>query len=297
MSPGETHPPRRTLVVANPTAGTFRRSRLDAIVAALRQGGAPVDVRLTQRAGEIAEICATIPGDVGLVVVAGGDGSVNEAIAGFEQVAEPPPLALIPFGTANVLAHELGLPRRPAALAEVILGARTAPLHYGRVNGRPFVLMVSAGFDATVVHSVSLAEKRRLGKAAYFWTALRLTFGRRPGDITVEIGDERITCRLAAVLNVSRYGGPFRVSPNQSPHLPGLHLVIAPRDDVPAVLRLGAALMFNRLARSRDLVIRPITRCRLDAATPVPCQVDGDTFGTLPVEITAADRALRIVVP
>lgn len=296
---------RRILVIANPTAGTFNRPRLDRILAGLAPAAGDrhadaVELRLTRRAGDIEEIAAGIGPDVAMVVIAGGDGSINEAIAGFERLAEPPPLALIPFGTANVLACELALPRRAAALAGVIRRGRTAPLHYGRVDGRPFVLMVSAGFDAAVVHSVSLREKRRLGALAYATTAIRLAFAGRSGDVAVIVDGERIICRLAATMNVSRYGGPFRVCPQQSPHRPGLHLVALPRDDALTIFRLGAALLFGRLGHSRDAIVRPLSRCRLEpagAGAPVPVQVDGDTFGVLPVEVEAAERPLTIVTP
>ena len=84
--------------------------------------------------------------NVSTLVIAGGDGSINEALTGFQDHPDPPQLAVIPFGTANVLALELGLPRTPRAIAEMIFQERTKPLHYGIANGRPFVLMASTGF-------------------------------------------------------------------------------------------------------------------------------------------------------
>jgi len=288
---------RRVLIIANPTAGGYRAGALERLAARLAKVGLPVEVRLTTRAGEIAETCADPAPEIGTIVIAGGDGSINEAIGGFESLANPPSLAVLPFGTANVLAHELGLPRRPEALADVIRRGRTAWLHYGHANGRPFVLMVSAGYDAAVVHSMPLAAKRRLGKLAYVLTVFSLAFMPRTPDVVVTSGGERLTCRLAVATNVSRYGGPFVICPGESPLKPGLHLVALMRDDPLAILRFGFALLTGRLARARDVVVRPIAEARFDAAAPVPCQIDGDTFGTTPVEIAPAPRQVRIVVP
>jgi len=288
---------RRILVVANPTAGNYRRGVLEAVAGHLAEAEVPIEVRLTRRAGDIAETCAHPPADVATIVVAGGDGSINEAIAGFERVANPPALAVVPFGTANVLAHELGLPRDARTIAEVIRRGRTADLYYGRANGRPFVLMASAGYDAAVVHSLPIKLKRRLGKLAYAITAIRLMFGPRTPDIRVILDGETIVCRLAVATNVSRYGGPFVVCPQESALRPGLHLIALTRDDPPAVFRFGFALLVGRLAHASGIVMRPIESARFEADEPVPCQIDGDTFGTTPVVVEQAQRPVRIILP
>lgn len=285
------------LVLANPTAGGYRRETLDTLAAELTRRGIPVTVHLTGRAGEIAEICSRPDATVATIVVAGGDGSVNEAIDGFERVATSPALAVVPFGTANVLAHELRLPFDATALAGVIARRRTRPLYYGLANGRPFVLMVSAGFDAAVVHTVPLTLKRRCGKIAYAWTALRLAFAPRSPDVVVTADGERIVCRMAVVLKVSRYGGPFLVCRQASASRPELYLVAVTRDDPLAVVRMGLALLAGRFGNGGSIVTREVTTCTLESAGRVPCQIDGDTFGTLPVEITRAARPIEVIVP
>ncbi len=285
------------LVLANPTAGGYRRDTLDTLAAELTRRGIPVTVHLTGRAGEIEDLCSRPDPAVGTVVVAGGDGSVNEAISGFEKVVKPPALAVVPFGTANVLAHELRLPFEATALAGVIGRRRTRPLYYGLANGHPFVLMVSAGFDAAVVHTVPLTMKRRCGRIAYAWTALRLAFGPRSADLVVTAGGERLICRMAVVLKVSRYGGPFIVCPEASASRPELYLFAVTRDDPLAVARMGLALLAGRFGAGSGIVLRKITTCTFASEGPVPCQIDGDTFGTVPVEIARAARPIEVVVP
>ena len=285
------------LVLANPTAGGYRRETLDTLATELTRRGIPVTVHLTGHAGEIEDVCSRPAPSVATIVVAGGDGSVNEAIAGFEKVATPPALAIVPFGTANVLAHELSLPFDAIALAGVIGRRRTRPLHYGLANGRPFVLMVSAGFDAAVVHTVPLSMKRRCGKVAYAWTALRLAFAPRSADVVVTADGERIVCRMAVVLKVSRYGGPFIVCPQASASRPELYLFAVTRDDPLAVARMALALLAGRFGAGGSIVMREVTDCTLASDGPVPCQIDGDTFGTVPVEIARAIRPIEVVVP
>lgn len=285
------------LVIANPTAGGYRRETLDILAAELGRRGIPSTLHLTGRAGEIADVCARPDPSVATIVIAGGDGSVNEALSGFEKVAAPPALAVVPFGTANVLAHELRLPFDPTALAGVIARRRTRPLHFGLANGRPFVLMVSAGFDAAVVHTVPLTMKRRCGRIAYAWTAIRRAFGPRSADVVVTVDGERIVCRMAVVLKVSRYGGPFLVCPQASASRPELYLFAITRDDPVAIVRMGLALVAGRFGNGGGVVTREVTACTFTSDGPVPCQIDGDTFGTVPVEITRSARPLEVVVP
>ncbi|ADZ71806.1 diacylglycerol/lipid kinase family protein [Polymorphum gilvum] len=288
---------RKVLIVANPTSGGYRPRFLDAVRAHLAAGGCEVEVRLTTRAGEIGEICADPRLAVGILAVAGGDGSVNEAITGFQSNPMPPDLAVIPFGTANVLAHELGLPTSAEGLARMMLRRKTAPLHYGLANGRPFVLMASAGFDAEVVHAVPLALKRRLGKLAYVITALRLAFTRKGRDLEATADGERIVCRLAVATNGRCYGGPFTVCPDASVSRPGLHLLALEKDGPLSALRFGLALLLGRVHKARGVRLRPFAHLRIASTHAVPAQVDGDPFGRTPVEITAAPDALSILVP
>ncbi|HUG60514.1 MAG TPA: acylglycerol kinase family protein, partial [Methylomirabilota bacterium] len=101
---------RRVEVVVNPVAGGFRYGALNRFVNRLDALGVRVDVRLTRHAGHLTDIAASLHPDVDTLIVGGGDGSVNEAVKGLLRREGPmPALGVLPFGTANVLAHELAL--------------------------------------------------------------------------------------------------------------------------------------------------------------------------------------------
>ncbi|PLX36197.1 MAG: sphingosine kinase [Hyphomicrobiales bacterium] len=288
---------RRILILANPTAGGYRVATLDAIVAGLAERGAAVSVHLTTHAGEIAEICAGQIDCADTLVVAGGDGSVNEALTGLDDAPCRPVLGIIPFGTANVLAHELGLPRKPDQLAAVLAAGKTAPLHYGLANGHPFVMMVSAGFDAEIVHRVPLKLKRRLGKLAYAITALRYGLANKGRDLRVTVDGDELTCRLAVVTNMRHYGGPFAICPDAHATKPGLHLVALESDSPLALARFSFGLVTQRLAHQHGVTLRPVERVTIAAENPVPGQIDGDPFGTTPFDVTAAQATVPIIIP
>ena len=288
---------RRILILANPTAGGFRARVLDSIVAGLAERGCNATLHLTSHAGEIAEICSGTMDGADTLVIAGGDGSVNEALTGLDEAPLRPKLGIVPFGTANVLAHELGLPKKPARLAEVIARGRVANLHYGLANGRPFVMMVSTGFDADIVHHVPLKLKRRLGKLAYALTTLMRGVVNRGRDLTVTADGETSTCRLAVVTNMQHYGGPFVICPQTHATKPGLYLVTLASDNPLSLARFSFGLLTNRIPHQRGVIVRPVEEVTIEAAEPVPAQIDGDPFGTTPIVARAAHDTLPIIVP
>ncbi|NRG19785.1 YegS/Rv2252/BmrU family lipid kinase [Rhizobiales bacterium] len=285
-------------MIANPTAGGFNAGTLEEVAARLRTGLHEVHVQLTQRAGEIDAICADPALKADVVVIAGGDGSINEAITGFGDRPDPPALAVIPFGTANVLAQELKLPFKPQKIAEMIMADRRKPLHYGLANGHPFVLMASAGADAEAVHAIPLDLKRRFGKLAYVLTALKIAFsGRRGADIDITTEGETIRCRLAVITNGKCYGGPFVICPQASVTEPGLHLVALRRDDIAACLWAGLSLALGRLHKTRNVITRPLVHAEIRSSAPVAAQIDGDPFGMTPLIVEAADHAIPFIAP
>ncbi|MBA5778397.1 diacylglycerol kinase family lipid kinase [Stappia sp. F7233] len=290
--------PAEILILANPTAGSFDARLLEAVSRLLTESGRSVRLHLTQRAGEIGAICAEPSLSAGIIVVAGGDGSVNEALGGLVLHAAPPALAVIPFGTANVLAQELRLPFKAHAIAEMILDDRRVPLHHGLANGRPFVLMASAGFDAEVVHAVPLAMKRRYGKLSYVATALKRFAARRPkAPLTIKTSEKTISARLAVVTNGRCYGGAFVICPDASVTRSGLHLIALERDDAPFLLRAGLALAFRRLHKMRGVRCFAANRVEITAEEPVAAQIDGDPFATTPLLIESGGESIPFIVP
>ncbi len=155
-------PRRRLLVILNPTAGRSHRGRFRATLERLRALGCDITLRETVAAGEASALArAADPAAFDGVVAAGGDGTVNEVINGL--IGTPLPLALLPLGTANVLAAEIGLGLAPDTVARAIVEGPQRPIACGRAGDRHFTQMAGVGFDAQVVEHVDLALKRRIG--------------------------------------------------------------------------------------------------------------------------------------
>ena len=286
----------RVTLLVNPAAGGFRPGTIDRLIVALHQRGLAVDLKTSEAPGHLADLAAEAATDV--VAVAGGDGSVNEVVSALlAREGVRPALAVIPQGTANVLAYEIALPSDPNRLADVILRGRRAELSLGLANGRPFFLMASAGLDAEIVHAVETGPKPRVKKLAFVHNALALTLKGRGTPLTVEADGRRHEVKLAVVANARHYGGPFVLARDTSATAPGLVLV-ALRDDSPwKLMRAAAALAAGRIGPSANIIVEPVREVTIRSAEPVATQIDGEALGATPLEVTTADRTLDVLVP
>jgi diacylglycerol kinase family enzyme len=152
-----------------------------------------------------------------VLVVAGGDGSVHAVLPAL--VNSSTALALLPVGTSNVLARDLGYPLGRKAVSGCLQALQTGTLRrmdVGIVNGIPFVLMASTGFDAAVLPRVSEEMKRRWGVFAFIWTGLRKLRHYQPTRYRVisEAGEQEVEAVLLVVSNTSRYGWFTQIAPS-----------------------------------------------------------------------------------
>ena len=282
------------LVVANPVAGSFNYRHLMRLAERLDRLGLRSDIWLTRYSGELADIAAELSPAVRTLVVGGGDGSINEAITGIvRRGGSAPALSILPFGTANVLAHELGLPFSPEKLAERIAAGRTEQLHLGTVGERPFSLMVSAGFDADIVHAVEAPFKRRWGKLAYAWRGLTLALARTGRDVTITADGETICCRIAVVTTARFYGGPLSITRHTRATEPGLRLVTLDDDRPATLLRAAVALALGRLDKLSAVRDRAVTEVRF-SGDGICMQIDGDRLETTGA-VVRAGRTIEVI--
>jgi diacylglycerol kinase (ATP) len=233
-------------------------------------------------------------------VAAGGDGTVNAVVNGLAGSSRP--MAVLPLGTGNVLANEIGLPRQPAELARVIADAAPLPVWPGRVGDRLFVAMTGIGFDAEVVAALDQRLKRRIGKLAFVWAMASCLYRHRPREFIVE-ADGR-THRAASVIIVRGrlYAGRFVIAPQARLDERRLHVVLFGKAGRIAALRYLGALMLGLLPRLSDVSI--VTACRVSVAAGEPAsdpagvvEVDGEIGGPLPIALEIAPEPMLLVHP
>jgi YegS/Rv2252/BmrU family lipid kinase len=285
---------RRLLVIYNPTAGWRRRRRFMRIVTLLERLGCHVTVKPTRARGD-AEAFAR-DADAALfdvVVAAGGDGTINEVINGL--AGRDLPLALVPLGTANVLAAEIGLDARPENIARAIAFNPARPVFSGAANGRRFAMMVGVGFDARVVEELNLPLKRLVGKLAYVASALAQIALYSRGRYQVEIDGKRHDAAALVIAKGHYYGGRFVVAKNARLDDPSLWVALFERTGRWHLLRYAAALATGRLDKLPDVKILAATSVSVYGADGEWVQGDGDLFAALPLSVTVSNHPLALV--
>ena len=240
---------------------------------------------------------AIVAGTFDVVIAAGGDGTVNEIANGLAGLDSPPPIGLIPLGTANVLAAEIGLATTAHAAAKAILVGKRRAIRLGLANGRHFVLMASAGLDAQVVAGLDLAFKRRMGRLAYVWESLVSALRYEFPPLSILADGRQFEARMAVVCKGRCYGGPFVAAPDARLDASLFYLVLMERGGFTNVVRYGVALALGRLGRLADVRIVPVHHAVIAGNQGAPVQADGDVAARLPVEISLASRTLELAGP
>jgi diacylglycerol kinase (ATP) len=291
----------RLLVIHNPTAGWRRRRRLRAVLEALADHGCAVTLRETTCRGDAETFArAARAEDYDRVVVAGGDGTINEAINGL--LDRRLPVAVVPMGTANVLAAEMGLRARPRDIAAAIVDGMASRVVLGRLRGpdrkvRRFSMMAGIGFDAHVVARVNVVLKRWTGKFAYVAASLAQLV-EDPGRVyDVVVDGRRYRAASAIVAKGHFYGGRFVVAPAARLDQPDLHVCLFRNAGRLHVVRYALALMTGQLHRLSDVTLLRARRVEIAGPAGEPVQVDGDLDGQLPVVIDLDDEALQLAMP
>jgi len=295
----------RIKIIVNPVSGRGKAGRLaNAVADLLRRQGCTVDVQPTQKGGDACRLAADAKGFSALAAT-GGDGTVNEVLNGLPS--DPPPLAMLPSGTANVLAKELRLPRSPEGLARVLREGREAIWDLGveRLRGRKFLLFASAGYDAHVVHVFHAARTGPIQMWQYVYWGMKSILDFTVPRIEVEIDGTRVTSSAAwvTVSNVPSYGGPLVFTPNARPDNRTFEVMIQHARHKRDIVRMFFAAILNFLTgiayRMGDVTFHQAKRVRLTSpdGAAVPVQVDGDPSGHLPVDYEIVPGGIRVLAP
>jgi diacylglycerol kinase (ATP) len=286
------------IVIYNPVAGQRRVHRLWQVLDILSGSGIGVTLLETAYAGHATELAAqAASSSATLVVAAGGDGTIAEVAAGLAGTTVK--LGVIPLGTANVLAQELGLPFTPREIAACLAFGRTRHLWPGIVTSpggtRLFVQMVGVGLDAQVVHRLPRGLKRHLGRNAYVAQTLREMLRYTYPPIRLCVDGEPLQAGSVVVTKGRFYAGHYKLAPGARPGEPGFSIALFGATGPASVLLYGAALVLNMLPRAPGM--RLLRGRRIEIFGGGPAQADGDPAGAAPLMVRDASGPLAIVAP
>ena len=295
----------RSCVIFNPTARgekakRFRR-QLDSIAKETL-------LKLTSSAGEARKLsAAAVQEGYDTIVAAGGDGTLNEVLNGIGDVADGfkrSRLAVLPLGTVNVFAREVGIPSRFDPAWEIIRQGRETLIDLPRVeyqNGqnrehRYFAQLAGAGLDARAIELVKWQIKKAVGPLAYVLAGFHALLGPS-AKIQVSGPDGSTTAALVMIGNGRLYGGDFRLFPEADLRDGLLEICIMPTINWYILARCTPRLLLLKTLPPSVAAMLRASSITLSSDTPVPLQVDGEMIGHLPATFSIEKSRLRVVVP
>jgi diacylglycerol kinase (ATP) len=295
----------RTCVIFNPTARgekarRFRR-HLDSI-------GAQSTLKLTAAPGDARRLATEAVGEgFDSIIAAGGDGTLNEVLNGIADAPNGPErarLGLLPLGTVNVFARELGIPTKLNLAWQTICEGRETRIDLPSIeyqaNGHAkrlcFAQLAGAGLDARAIELVSWQLKKKVGPLAYIVAGLKALMGEQ-SRITVSGGPEPLTGELVLIGNGRLYGGYYKIFPDADLRDGLLDVCVFPRVNWLVLARCGPGLLLHgTLAKSaaRTFQAKSVT---LSSASPTGMEADGELSGHLPATFSVSREKLRVIVP
>jgi YegS/Rv2252/BmrU family lipid kinase len=285
---------RNTVVILNPAANSDRAMRARARVEALAHN---CTVCATSRAGE-AEVLARHAVKEGFerVVAAGGDGTIHEVVNGLAGTETT--LGLLPIGTVNVFAMELGLPSNNLDLCwNIIEGDKTRLIDLPSANDKYFVQLAGVGLDAQVVQETSATLKRNFGPLSYLISAAQIA-ARKPPRLIVESPDTAVEeGSFVLIGNGRRYGGPFPFFKQAVIDDGLLDVIIFKQLGYLDIINYLQKVFFSSEIRLPEVEYFQTERIRITSEQEVPVELDGEVVGSCPVDFQMRERRLRVLAP
>lgn len=285
-------------IIANPIAGGGRgQIYAEELNQALRSRGASTELRITRQKGDARQFAAEDGADT--IISVGGDGTAHEIVNGL--AGKRTRLAILGVGTANVVARQFRLPRRPAPVADLVLAGKTVEMDLGLRDGERFLLGAGAGLDAAIVAKVESGRKRSSSLARWvvpsISTILSYTYPKIRAIVDGEVVSE--TAEYAIIGNCVMSAAVFPATPHARTD-DGL-LDVCLLHDITAFkcATLAFAVFSPRFTQRKDIVYRQGKSIRLEPAEgeAAPLQVDGDPGGFVPVDFGVEQAALTLLVP
>jgi diacylglycerol kinase (ATP) len=287
----------RYVIVANPAT----RGNADRLIEIVKQSaprGVELDVHLTDPEIPLREIVDFDSGDIGAVIAIGGDGTVRSVATaiGERQI----PIGIIPGGSTNIIAQELGIPTYPAKAAALVFGPHgLATMDAGVCGDRRFLHMAGAGFDSRFFSATDQALKKRVGWRAYIRPAFK-NLTAPPAQFSIKADETHVdvVSPLVLVANGASILKPFLpVYPDIRSDDGWLDVLIFTPARRGEIVRTAVGFATRRLHRSPYVTRVRAKHVEMSSDPPIPLQLDGDIRGETPATFDIIPNALTLIVP
>jgi diacylglycerol kinase (ATP) len=282
-----------TIVILNPTAGSPEHVRSWQERVESLAGDCPV--RLTSHSGDAEALARrAIKEGFTRIVAAGGDGTVNQVANGIAGSSAA--LGVLPMGTINVFAMELGLPLHSLQLCwEIVAGANVRLVDLPSANGKCFVQLAGVGLDAQVVKETSVAFKRSFGPLSYLISAAQIA-ARQPPRLFIESENSPVEEGSFVLIGNGRlYGGPFPFFKQAAIDDGLFDVVVFKRLGYLEIIKYLQDVVFSSDINVPEIEYFQTRQLRITSEQDVPLELDGELAGSCPVDFQIRERELRVL--
>ena len=266
---------KKIAVIINPQAGSNNKKFLQQLIQRLSDSN-QVTLFETKKAGDATVIAKKQSKNFDIVAVAGGDGTVQEVING---ISAKTILAIIPMGTANIIALEAGITKNINHLCKIILKGKIKKIHVPMINNRRFVLMTGVGFDAFIVNNINNNVKKIFGKIIFFIETLKQFLILKKPNIQVIANKKTFLGNWVLITNACHYAGPYQITKQTTifnANLVGYIFTNLTRMNF--LYSLFLIIFFGDLSKSKKIITIKSDQFKIKGNNNVPVQCDGEIF-------------------
>ena len=291
---------KRARIIYNPTAGREQfRKELPDVLDKLEKAGYETSAHATNGEGDATEAARkAVERKHDLVVIAGGDGTINEVIQGIAEADYRPKIGIIPAGTTNDFARALAIPKDTLQAVDIILENKVKALDIGKVNDKYFINIAGGGDLTELTYDVPIKMKAALGQLAYYMKGIEKLPSLKPVSTVIEYDDEVFEgeIMLFLVANTNSVGGFEKLAPNALIDDGYFDLLILKKTNLAEFLRLATAALRGAHLDDEKIIYTQAKRIKITPNEKMLLNIDGEYGGLLPGEIVNLKQHLEFFV-
>ncbi|WP_088006140.1 diacylglycerol/lipid kinase family protein [Indiicoccus explosivorum] len=292
---------KRAMFIINPSsgkeeAGTYR----ELVLEELKKMGYETEIRETAAAGDATafagEACKRA---FDLVMAMGGDGTINETVAGLAEQDNQPLFSFIPLGTVNDFARALGISLKPEEAIAALEAGVPKEVDIAKAGGRYFMNILALGSLAEATYQVTPEQKTKLGAFAYLLEGLKALTGDEEVYFEIEHdhGSWKGEAKLVLAALTNSVGGFEKLAPDAKPDDGMMHLYVVKNAAIPAFIRMAGELLVGRLEHDPSVDVIHTSKATVRTQEPLSCNIDGEAGFETPFAIEVLPRHLQVLVP
>ncbi|MEG3880163.1 lipid kinase [Microcoleus sp. herbarium7] len=254
-------------------------------------------VESTDRARELSDTIRRYKNQVEIVIIGGGDGTLNSAIEGLTDTKLP--LGILPMGTANDLARTLGIPTDLSAACQVIASGKVRLIDLGWVNGQHFFNVASLGLSVQITQRLTKDAKQRWGVFAYAFTALQTLLSARPFRAEIKVNNQSFYVKTLqiAIGNGRYYGGGMTVAEDATIDDKRLDLYSLETKNWWEILTLLPAIKQGNHTDWPNVRALHAQEFEVNTSKRRPINTDGEITTHTPAKFRVIPQALAVIAP